>query len=197
MISSNLPPYNYTSIQTITHAFSDAVKRTLPPDESALFRDAVRDVRPRPAVSNRVTVAKPKPRIRRQRVEPAQLDAEPALLSSSDELSFRRNDITHSVWQRLRRGDYVAAAEMDLHGLTAKQACKALAEFINEALQYDYRCVRIIHGKGYRCVERAPVLKNQVNSWLRQCHAVAAFCSARAAAGGSGAVLVLLQSASY
>jgi DNA-nicking Smr family endonuclease len=36
-------------------------------------------------------------------------------------------------------------------------------------------------------------LKNRVNAWLQQLDAVLAFCSARPADGGSGAVNILLR----
>jgi len=54
--------------------------------------------------------------------------------------------------------------------------------------------VRIIHGKGYGSREQAPVLKNSLNSWLRQHPDVLAFSSTRPEHGGTGAVHVLLRS---
>ncbi|MGD9842669.1 MAG: Smr/MutS family protein [Steroidobacteraceae bacterium] len=174
------------------------MKHTLPPDEAILFRDAVRDVRPRPTVASPSQAIKPKTAVRQPRsaqMPPSQTHpvAEPTLLSSGDELSFRRDHVTHQCLKRLRRGDYAAVVALDLHGLTVSEATTALTEFINEAIQHEYRCVRIIHGKGQRSGERGPVLKNTVNAWLRQCEVVAAFSSARPADGGSGAVFVLLQ----
>jgi len=53
--------------------------------------------------------------------------------------------------------------------------------------------VHIIHGKGYRSENSHPVLKNNLNQWLRQHRDVQAFCSASAKDGGAGAVLVLLH----
>ena len=48
--------------------------------------------------------------------------------------------------------------------------------------------MKIIHGKGIDSI-----LKTCVNGWLRQIPEVLAFCSAPAAQGGNGAVLVLLK----
>ena len=48
------------------------------------------------------------------------------------------------------------------------------------AAQAGRRCVRIIHGKGYRSGARGPVLKIAVDLWLRRHHDVMAFTSARA-----------------
>jgi DNA-nicking Smr family endonuclease len=53
--------------------------------------------------------------------------------------------------------------------------------------------VHIIHGKGYRSVDSHPVLKNDLNLWLRQHKDVQAFCSAPPKSGGTGAVFVLLR----
>ncbi|MDH5572217.1 MAG: Smr/MutS family endonuclease, partial [Gammaproteobacteria bacterium] len=67
----------------------------------------------------------------------------------------------------------------------------------NELFHYCHahriRCVRIIHGKGYGSVSQQPVLKQFVNYWLRQREDIMAFCSARQADGGTGAVYVLLK----
>ena len=48
-------------------------------------------------------------------------------------------------------------------------------------------------GKGLGSKDRQPVLKGKVRKWLMQRDEVIAFCSARAADGGSGAVVVLLR----
>jgi DNA-nicking Smr family endonuclease len=55
------------------------------------------------------------------------------------------------------------------------------------------RCVRVIHGKGLGSLDKKPVLKSKVRNWLVQKEEVIAFCTARAADGGSGALMVLLQ----
>lgn len=174
--------------------------RKLPPAEAELFRAAMRDVQPRPVAAAPVATPRPKPRARFTRADQQQVLLEsllpvsdPALLESGEELSFRRDHITHRILQRLRRGEFAVAAEMDLHGMTAIEARAALLEFVGEALLQQHRCIRIIHGKGRRSGPRGPVLKNVVNLWLQRCDAVAAFGSARPMDGGSGAVYVLLQ----
>jgi DNA-nicking Smr family endonuclease len=55
---------------------------------------------------------------------------------------------------------------------------------------------RVIHGKGLRSGNRGPVLKLVASDYLRRVGAVLAFASAREVDGGSGAILVLLASAS-
>jgi DNA-nicking Smr family endonuclease len=73
------------------------------------------------------------------------------------------------------------------------EAREALAEFLRNATKRGQRCVRVIHGKGLGSVNREPVLKNKVRSWLVQKEEVIAFCQARAADGGAGALVVLLK----
>ena len=62
-----------------------------------------------------------------------------------------------------------------------------------DAMKRGFRCVRIIHGKGLGSLNKKPVLKNKVRNWLVQKEEVIAFCQARAADGGSGALMVLLK----
>ena len=79
------------------------------------------------------------------------------------------------------------------HGLSRAQAQQQLLKFLHLSSQNGWRCVRIIHGKGYRSPDNQPILKNSVNQWLRQHRDVLAFCSAKPADGGTGAVYVLLK----
>ena len=75
----------------------------------------------------------------------------------------------------------------------AQRLIQQLAEFIAMSREVGHRCVRIIHGKGYRSGARGPVLKTAVNLWLRRHHDVIAFVSARTIDGGTGALYVLLR----
>jgi len=169
-----------------------------PDDSDDLFRKAMRDVKPLP-VKKVADKPKPKPRARftradrqavlRERVEPI---ADPAVLETGDEISFRRPGIPETLLRKLRRGHFSVDAELDLHGLTSPQARNALREFIAYELARGARCVRVIHGKGLGSGPRGPVLKNVVNVWLRRAEVVIAFGSARPLDGGSGAVYVLL-----
>jgi len=60
-------------------------------------------------------------------------------------------------------------------------------------LAHRHRCLRIVHGKGLRSPGREPVLKELVRNWLANRPEVLAYCQARAADGGAGAVIVLLK----
>ena len=96
--------------------------------------------------------------------------------------------------RKLRRGDYRVQGEIDLHGLNVSEAKQALREFLAQALMRQWRCVRIIHGKGLRSGNRGPVLKAMVGATLRKVGPVLAYVSARQVDGGTGAVYVLLSS---
>jgi DNA-nicking Smr family endonuclease len=108
-------------------------------------------------------------------------------------LSFQRAGVRLQVMRRLRRGLYPIEDELDLHGLTQTAARERLADFLARSRDGGCRCVRIIHGKGYRSGVRGPVLKTAVNLWLRRHTDVMAFVSARAIDGGAGAMYVLLR----
>jgi len=115
------------------------------------------------------------------------------LVAGDAALSFHRAGVRIQVMRRLRRGLYPVEDELDLHGHSQSAARDRLADFIARSRDGGRRCVRIIHGKGYRSGARGPVLKTAVNLWLRRHMDVLAFASARAIDGGAGAVYVLLR----
>lgn len=171
-------------------------------DEASLFREAVADVVPLPP-SGRIDPHRREPPVRPVQRE---IDERAALAASlSDEididryletdstLSFRRSSVGPDVVRRLRRGQWTIRGQIDLHGLRVHEAREALAAFLDEALRYEWRCVRVIHGKGLGSIGREPVLKAKVPRWLVQRREVLAFCQARPNDGGSGAVIVLLR----
>jgi len=169
-------------------------------DDFELFRQAVGPVDP--VRHDRVEHATEKPP-----AEPLQLRMDEAkVLSDSlsdeyiidelqpgDELSYAVPGLQPGQFRKLRRGEFRREAELDLHGMTAENARKALALLLQEALDEGWRCLRIIHGKGLRSSNEGPVLKTRLNTWLRQRSEVLAFCSAPPRDGGTGAVYVLLK----
>jgi DNA-nicking Smr family endonuclease len=174
------------------------------PDASIdeMFRAAVQDVKPLLQTPQASGLAKPKPRAR---IRKAALDAAEHLdllmplqaVSPPDAaaaaLSYQRSGVRSQVMRRLKRGLYPTEDELDLHGLTQTAARDRLVEFLARSRDGGRRCVRIIHGKGYRSGARGPVLKTAVDLWLRRHTDVMAFSSARAIDGGTGAVYVLLR----
>lgn len=168
-------------------------------DDARLFRDAVRGVRPL-----RPTVAAPRPPKVRPRAHFTRADRAAVLreslageppdptLAGGETLVFHRPGVRPTLLRRLRRGEFRVEREIDLHGLTVREAKQALREFLIEALERRARCVRIVHGKGLRSGSRGPVLKAAVSAVLHRTGAVLAYVSARPADGGTGALYVLL-----
>lgn len=175
-------------------------KKTLTPEDRALFRDAIGDVRA--VQSNKVLLNqenKPKPYPRPRAAEVASplsgALAHDGLeqVGLEDSLSYTAPGLQHAVLKKLRRGVFGIDAELDLHGLTSAAAQQQLLHFLHHSVRAGYRCVHIVHGKGYRSTDNLPVLKNNLNLWLRQHQEVQAFCSAAPKDGGAGAVFVLLR----
>lgn len=166
----------------------------------ALFRAAVADVRPLEQPAEPVQPPRPAPVPRQRQADDAAVMQEllwdgpdPEYLETGDELLYAREGIQRRVLRKLRRGHYRLDAELDLHGMTVPVAREALQGFFAECRRRDFRCVRIIHGKGRRSNNRGPVLKGKVDHWLRQLDQVLAYCSAQPQDGGTGAVYVLLR----
>jgi DNA-nicking Smr family endonuclease len=164
--------------------------------EAKSFREAVRDVKPlRPAAPR---PAAPKARARRPFdggavAATGDLPLIESTVTAADALSFRRPGVRDQALRRLRRGSYRIEAEIDLHGQNQSSARDSLDDFLTYSRSAGYRCVRVIHGKGYRSGARGPILKSAVNEWLRRHAHVMAFASARPIDGGTGAVYVLLR----
>jgi DNA-nicking Smr family endonuclease len=179
-------------------------------DDVEAFRAAVRDVKPlkQPraaahSVPRSAARNAPGKRLRRPAAADAaqDLNATMPLIATpldggdvvNSSVAFKRNGVRDQVMRKLRRGLYPVDAELDLHGHTQAAARVRLAQFLAASLAEGLRCVRIIHGKGYRSGGRGPVLKIAVDLWLRRHFDVMAFTSAKAIDGGSGALYVLLR----
>lgn len=117
---------------------------------------------------------------------------DPAEIESGEELSFLREGFQKRYLRRLRRGQYSIGATLDLHQMNSETARQAMLEFIEEAQQRGFGCIRIVHGKGLRS-KRQPVLKQLARRLLSRHPDVAAFASCRPVDGGTGAVAVLLR----
>jgi DNA-nicking Smr family endonuclease len=172
-------------------------------EDAREFRAAVRDVKPLPQSPSPAGIARPARRPRPRSPVPAREPLEESMpliappegaASGADVLSFHRPQIRPQVMRRLRRGLIPIDDELDLHGLSQAAAREQLAGFLAVSRDAGMRCVRIIHGKGYRSGARGPILKIAVDTWLRRHLDVMAFTSARGIDGGTGAVYVLLRS---
>jgi len=173
--------------------------KTVKKEDSHLFLEAIGQVSPIKSDKHTLTpIQKPKPYPRKntqhitdkftlEQIEPV------TALHAEDTLSYTAPGLQKNVLKKMRRGHYGLDAELDLHGLTSAEARRELIKFLHFCEQDGYRCIRIIHGKGYRSENNLPVLKNDINVWLRQHQEVQAFCSAAQKDGGAGAVFVLLR----
>lgn len=171
-------------------------------DDNDLFRQMMSDVEPLPSkksADNRLPPRKPRPSpkshpgtqeksltgyIAREHVP----DVRP-----EEALFFARSGLQHRLLRQLKRGDLRPEAQLDLHGQTVAEAGTQLSHFLDDVQATGLRCVCVVHGKGHRSAEGRPVLKTQINQWLRDTPAVLAFSSAQAKDGGMGALYVLLR----
>jgi DNA-nicking Smr family endonuclease len=176
-------------------------KRAPSEEERALFREAVSGATP--IVPDKAYhEPPPPPAVPQQRwrdeaealaesLHPAPIDLS---LEGGDEPAFLRPGLARTVLRDLRRGRWVVQDALDLHGATRDEARLLLAEFLAASLRRGLRCVRVVHGKGLGSPGREPVLKGLVKNWLMQRAEVLAYCQARAAEGGAGALVILLKS---
>lgn len=111
----------------------------------------------------------------------------------SDILSYHQPGVQPQTLKKLRLGALRIDSVCDLHGLTVNEARPVLSAFFHEAEIYQWRCLKIIHGKGKRSANHGPVLKGLVDAYLRQKARVLAFHSAIPRDGGTGAVYILLK----
>jgi DNA-nicking Smr family endonuclease len=179
-------------------------------DDALAFRAAVRDVKPLAQAPPPAGLAKAAPPARRRKpasmldsldgtmplVDPLSIvegSGEAPAIAGADAQTFQRAGVRTQVLRKLRRGLFPIEDELDLHGLNQTAARDQLAQFLAHNRDLGRRCVRIIHGKGYRSGARGPILKIAVDLWLRRHLDVMAFTSARPIDGGTGALYVLLR----
>jgi DNA-nicking Smr family endonuclease len=101
-----------------------------------------------------------------------------------------------AVLGRLRAGRFSPEAHLDLHGQNARQAFASLSWFIRHAYLRGLRTVIVVTGRGRNSPNGTGILRPLLPEWLGKDpfkRVVLAFCTARAADGGPGAVYVLLR----
>ena len=178
---------------------------TIPNNDKDLFRAEMTDDGVVPLVSKaRATMQKalPKPipfkRIEDDLAIPADMMKDTsgwdADIENGDLITFKRSGLPTDVLRKLKRGQWIVQASLDLHGLTTEGARTELGRFLAIARHSGIRCVRIVHGKGTRSPNNVAVIRNKVRLSLSRRDEVLAFCDAAPADGGTGAVIVLLKS---
>jgi len=175
------------------------VTKKTTPDDAILFRNTIGKVK---AIDTNTVLLKPDKKPRPvplykplEQVDPLQKDVDGCLetLFQEDTIAFLVPGLQKNVIRKLRKGYYGLDAEIDLHGLSSRDAQQQLLRFLHRCVEDGCRCVQIIHGKGYNSPDNQPVLKNDINLWLRQHKDVLAFCSAQPKSGGAGALFALLR----
>lgn len=177
---------------------------TDPADDMAAFRRTMQSVKPikQVARAEHKPAPQPAPALRRANALGETATRADAGVSDGGEIThllseggtaFVRGDAAPDTARNLRRGQWCAGAELDLHGLRVEQARHAMLSFLDECQEHGIRCVRIVHGKGYGSQGLEPVLKDKARTWLVQKNEVLAFSEAPEREGGAGALLVLLR----
>jgi DNA-nicking Smr family endonuclease len=104
--------------------------------------------------------------------------------------------LSPEVLKKLRNGYFSYQDYLDLHGLNRQEAREETIRFVLSSFSERRRCVLIIPGRGLNSVDKEPVLKNNLVSWLMRAplkRVVLAFASAKPCDGGWGAFYVLLR----
>lgn len=167
------------------------------------FRTAMQDVRPIKAEERHLSIRQKHQGSNRQRatVETAASSKTrshhnlAAVVADACENSraLCRDGLSRKTLRNLGSALNPVTDSFDLHGLTENQASKALKQFLAECLRDGHRCVRVVHGKGLRSQGPA-VLRLMSWQWLWQHPAVLALKPCAPNDGGTGAVLVMLDS---
>jgi DNA-nicking Smr family endonuclease len=168
---------------------SRVAARKPPADESALFRAAMRDVKPLPRRARAPAPEERKPS------PPA--ETKPLLLRPRTDGAARsappNPGLDRRTAERLRRGDIPIERRIDLHGMTQDDAHAALDRFVRQAWKDGKRMLLVITGKGSG---GEGVLRRQMPRWLVAGEHAAHLLkieSAQPRHGGSGAFYVLLR----
>ena len=188
---------------------AEAIEAAAIVDEDALFAAEMRDVAPADLATDEYLVPRRRPVGTVPRRQPEADDAVMAQLESLVEhgwgfdLSFTdehveglAQGVDRRLLKRLKKGEFAPEGHLDLHGKTRKEAKELVERLIKDSQKSGFRCVLMIHGRGLHSKDRVPVLKDALGLWLlrgRIARSVLAFCSARPADGGLGAVYVLLR----
>ncbi|MDR3144852.1 MAG: Smr/MutS family protein [Treponema sp.] len=81
---------------------------------------------------------------------------------------------------------------LDLHGLTRDDAWAEMETFFDQSRRQGFEKVLVVHGKGNHSGGE-PVLKRAVREFIESCPFAGESGQAKTAAGGSGAIWVLLK----
>lgn len=186
---------------------NDRRRRQVSADEVKLWRTVMKDATPYPGrlVEGEDSVPPPSPSAeppaplpgpsyQAPRPDPADL---PGLKSAARTLPHLKHGtspgVDRNTAERLRRGEMIIDASIDLHGRTQDEAHLALRRFLLSSADQGKRCVLVITGKGSM---GNGVLRSQVPRWLNDAglrSLILSFSYAQPKHGGEGALYVLLK----
>ncbi|WP_429912673.1 Smr/MutS family protein [Glycocaulis sp.] len=182
-------------------------KRTLTPEERALWRKVSRTARPLPAGGMRV-----QPPVNEEGFAAllrGRSGAAPAALNAGS--APRSAPVERGAERKVRRGRVEIDARIDLHGETAAHARQMLLAFLSRAAMKGHKTILVITGKGAAgraedtsrfepWTPDAPslpgVLRRSLPLWLAEpdfAVLVSGYASAHARHGGAGAFYVMLR----
>lgn len=168
--------------------------------DMTLFQQAMKDVTPLTPRQSRIEPTQKQPPHTKKRFLRAdrtqeQIDLNESagndIIKGEECVFYQQSGVANKTLRKLSKGQYTVQAILDLHGMTTEAARLAVQCFLQKCLERGIRVGLIIHGKG--SPDQMPVLKNKLNHWLRDIHAVIAFCSAAPSDGGRGAMYILLK----
>ncbi len=169
------------------------------PDEVRIWRAVVKDAKPLPGhalpveAETETMVPSPPPPPGPPPARPSVVPAPPRLQGQTDLHHGHTPGLDRRSAERMKRGEMVIEATLDLHGHSQDLAHAELAAFIDRAWAAQRRCVLVVTGKGNR---GGGVLKAQVPRWLNQPplrQHILGFSFARPHHGGDGALYVLVR----
>jgi DNA-nicking Smr family endonuclease len=170
------------------------------PDDAALFRAAMHDVKPLHRPRGKLSRAGPINAAAEAAASPGKA-SKPGVAATSrgavtTAISARANPgIDRRTAERLRKGEIAIDRRIDLHGMTQDDAHATLDRFIAAAWSNGKRMLLVITGKG-NVGTGGGVLRRSVPRWLAAGdHAarVLRIETAQPRHGGSGALYVLLR----
>jgi DNA-nicking Smr family endonuclease len=187
----------------------DMVKRILSDEERELFESTMNQSAPLKKSSRRRKLPAPaKPPSGAKRQEKAET---PEVIQTPQRHARRTIGIDGNTAERLRRGQLEPQARLDLHGMTERDAHRALVTFVRAARLRKLRLLLVVTGKGGAAERKNEnetvfdlgldmrargILRNLTPRWLREpglANMVADVREAHRRHGGAGALYVYLR----
>jgi len=106
------------------------------------------------------------------------------------DLNYHHSSIAKNRFHSFKTGYFESEQILDLHGLNREQSRSEFIAFIRHCNNHHYKRVSIMPGYG------RGILRQALNSWLRQLDEVLAFAESPQKSGGKGLIRVLLAASS-